>query len=56
MKNLLEQYTEELKDAKQIQKELITKGNHGQALKYINTKIEMLNKFVNDLKKAIASA
>ncbi len=56
MKRLLEQYTEELKDAKQTQKELIAKGSHGQALKYINIKIEMLNKFLNDLKKAITNA
>jgi hypothetical protein len=50
MNNLLEQYSQELQEAKQTQKELIKKGKFGAPLQLINAKIDMLTKFVNDLK------
>lgn len=50
MKNLLGQYTQELQEAKQTQKELIKKGKFGAPLQLINAKIYMLTWFVNDLK------
>lgn len=54
MKNLLEQYNQELQEAKQIQKELIKKGKFGAPLQLINAKIDMLTKFVSDIKNALA--
>lgn len=54
MRSLLEQYNQELQDAKQTQKELINKGKFGVPLQLINTKIDMLTKFVNDIKNALA--
>lgn len=50
MNNLLQQYQAELKEAKQQQKQMIANGKHGEALRLLNYKIQLLIRFVNDLK------
>lgn len=50
MNNLSQQYQAELKEAKQQQKQMIANGKHGEALRLLNYKIQLLIRFVNDSK------
>lgn len=52
MESLLEKYEVELNEARKFQQKLITSGTYGEQLKMLNLKIEMLRKFVLDLRHA----